>query len=96
MEDKLNLGFGFPAIVAVNNSKKKFSVMRSSFDEENIKSYVNNLLKGKESLRNLPPLPKLKTVNAWVEEPAGKTEEVDKAAGKTEEVEEAAGKTLEL
>ena len=51
--------------------------MRSSFDTENIKSFVNNLLIGKEALKNLPPLPKLKTVNAWNE---------DAAAGRSEEL----------
>lgn len=41
--------------------------MRSSFDSDNIKTFVNNLLMGKEALRNMPPLPKLKTVTAWDE-----------------------------
>ena len=77
LEDKLNLGFGFPAVIAINNSKKKFSTMRSSFDNENIKSFVNNLLIGKEPLRDLPPLPKLKTVNTWNEEvKSGKSEDL--------------------
>ena len=76
LEDKLNLGFGFPAVVAINHSKKKFSTMRSSFDTENIKSFVNNLLIGKEVLRNLPSLPKLKTVSAWNEDATGRSEDL--------------------
>ena len=50
--------------------------MRSSFDADNIKSFVNNLLIGKEVLKNLPPLPKLKSVSAWDEEATGKSEEL--------------------
>jgi protein disulfide-isomerase A6 len=76
LEDKLNLGFGFPAVVAINNSKKKFSTMRSSFDKDNIKSFVSNLLVGKEALKNLPALPNLKTVEAWNEDASGKSEEL--------------------
>jgi hypothetical protein len=50
--------------------------MRSSFDTNNIKSFVSNLLIGKEALRNLPALPNLKTVSAWNEEASGKSEEL--------------------
>lgn len=76
LEDKLSLGFGFPALVAVNYSKKKYSVMRSSFETENIKKFISSkkiffnfidLLIGKEALKNLPDLPKLKKVDAWVD-----------------------------
>jgi hypothetical protein len=42
MEEKLSLGFGFPAVVAINHSKKKYSVMRSSFETENIKTFVSS------------------------------------------------------
>jgi protein disulfide-isomerase A6 len=43
LEDKLHLSFGYPAVVAVNFGKKKYSVCRSAFGEENIKSFVNSI-----------------------------------------------------
>lgn len=65
LEDKLHLSFGYPAVVAVNFNKKKYSVCRSAFGAENIKIFVSNLLIGKEPLMNLPELPKLKSVAQW-------------------------------
>ena len=42
LEDKLSLGFGYPAVVAVSFNKKKFSVNRSAFGADNIKSFVTS------------------------------------------------------
>jgi len=42
MEEKLSLGFGFPAVVAINHGKKKYAIMRSSFGSENLKNFVSS------------------------------------------------------
>jgi len=42
LEDKLHLSFGYPAVVAINFGKKKYSVCRSAFGEANIKTFVNS------------------------------------------------------
>jgi protein disulfide-isomerase A6 len=42
LEDKMHLSFGYPAVVAVNFNKKKYSVSRSAFSAENVKTFVNS------------------------------------------------------
>ena len=36
LERQLNLGFGFPAIIAISPLKKMFATMRMSFSQDNI------------------------------------------------------------
>jgi len=36
LERALNLGFGFPAVVAISPNKNKISVMKAAFDSENL------------------------------------------------------------
>ena len=64
-EDKLHLSFGYPAVVAMNYNKKKYSVCRTAFTKENLKDFVVSLLIGKEPLMNLPEIKNLKTVTEW-------------------------------
>ena len=53
LERDLNLGFGFPAVVAISPSKKMIATMKSSFSEENVNTFVNDLLIGRGGLENL-------------------------------------------
>lgn len=65
-EEKLGLQFGFPALLVVNHGKKKYAIMKSSFDYENIKIFLNRILIGKESFYDIPSvIPKIKTVKKW-------------------------------
>ncbi len=64
-EDKLHLGFGYPAVVAINYKKKMYSVCRSSFNKDNLANFISNLLLGKEHLNKLPDGIKIKKVDAW-------------------------------
>lgn len=41
-EEKLHMSAGYPATVALNFGKKKFSVCRSAFGSSNLKSFVNS------------------------------------------------------
>jgi len=43
LEEKLSLGFGFPAVVAVNYAKKKYAIMRSSYELDNIKNFISSM-----------------------------------------------------
>jgi len=61
----LNLGFGFPAIVAISPIKKKFAVQKASFSTETLNNFMNGLLSGKESLEDLKFEIKLNKVDAW-------------------------------
>jgi protein disulfide-isomerase A6 len=65
LEDKLHLGFGYPAVVALNYNKKKYAVCRKAFTQENLSEFVSGLLRGREALMNLPELPKLKNKDLW-------------------------------
>lgn len=65
-EEKLGLSFGFPAVLVVNHTKKKYSIMRSSFVFDNIKTYLNRILIGRESFYDIPSvLPSIKKNQAW-------------------------------
>ena len=74
LEDKLHLGFGYPAVVAINFNKKKYAVCRKAFTQENLSEFVSGLLRGRESLMNLPELPKLKNRDLWDGKDAPKVE----------------------
>lgn len=65
-EEKMGLSFGYPAVLIVNHGKKKYSVMRSAYELQNLKTYYNRILIGKEAFYDIPNmLPKLKSVAAW-------------------------------
>lgn len=74
LEDKLHLGFGYPAVVALNYNKKKYAVCRKAFTQENLSEFVSGLLRGREALMNLPELPKLKNKDLWDGNDAPKVE----------------------
>jgi protein disulfide-isomerase A6 len=65
-EEKLGVTFGFPAILLVNHGKKKYTTMKTSFEYENIKGFINRVLIGKEAFYDLPSvIPLFKTVSPW-------------------------------
>jgi protein disulfide-isomerase A6 len=60
-EEALNLGFGFPCVVAIHTGKGKFSIMRSTYSKDNINKFIGDLWRGKSSLYNLrSEMPKIK------------------------------------
>jgi protein disulfide-isomerase A6 len=61
LEERLNLGFGYPAVVAINNGRKMYGVMRDSFDEKGLDRFVTGLMSGHVSLYKIVgDLPKIK------------------------------------
>merc|ERR1711862_164298 len=71
-EESMNLGMGYPTVVAVVAGKKKFSVMRRAWSKENLEGFVNGLAMNKEYFYDLRELPtKLKTVTKYVPSAAG-------------------------
>ena len=64
-ERQLNLGFGFPAVVAISPSKKMTATMRSSFSDSNIKDFCGDLLIGKGGLSKLAGAINLKKAEKW-------------------------------
>ena len=53
LERSLNLGFGFPAVVAVSPSKQKVSTMKGAFDDSNFSGFLNDLISGRTGLDDL-------------------------------------------
>jgi protein disulfide-isomerase A6 len=65
-EEKLGLGFGYPALVAVSPSKKRFAVMKGKFEAGEIEAFLNGVLRGKESTAEVKPWPmKFVKVPPW-------------------------------
>lgn len=53
LEGNLDLGFGFPAVVAVSPTKKMVATMRSSFSADNLNEFLSGVLIGKGGLAKL-------------------------------------------
>jgi protein disulfide-isomerase A6 len=67
-ESQFPLGAGYPSLLTVIPKKKKYSVMRTGqgFGAENIKSYINSLLAGRETAGDLPAvLNTMRKVDPW-------------------------------
>ena len=65
LERNLNLGFGFPAVVAISPTKKMIATMRSSFSSSNLDEFLRNLLIGKGGLENLSSAITIKKADKW-------------------------------
>jgi protein disulfide-isomerase A6 len=67
-EEKLNLGFGYPAVVAISFKKKMYGVMRDSFDSKGLDRFVTGLMSGHASLYKIQgELPKIKKAKIYEE-----------------------------
>eukprot|EP00923_Selenidium_pygospionis_P034515 GHVN01060128.1.p1 GENE.GHVN01060128.1~~GHVN01060128.1.p1 ORF type:complete len:416 (-),score=45.51 GHVN01060128.1:2065-3312(-) len=64
-EEQMHLAFGYPAVVAVNLERKKYTVHRGDFGQESIRSFITNLMTGTAPVSDLPDLKKLSIVEAW-------------------------------
>ncbi|KAF7455901.1 disulfide isomerase-related protein (provisional) [Cryptosporidium felis] len=64
-EEKLNLAFGYPAVVAINIEKQRFSTHRGSFTIESLNSFIIALSTGRVAVDNLPKLPDIVEVTKW-------------------------------
>lgn len=71
LESVLELGFGYPALVAVNVDKKVFSTLRGAYNDAGIREYLADMSRGSP----LPPLPHIQTVESWDGEEAPVVEE---------------------
>ncbi len=74
-EEALNLGFGFPCVVAIHYGKGKFSIMRANYNQKNIDGFIGDLGTGKATLynlrKNLPKIKKKKVKKTKQPEPVG-------------------------
>jgi protein disulfide-isomerase A6 len=65
LERDLNLGFGFPAVVAISPQKKMIATMRGSYAKDNVSSFLQDLLIGKGGLSKLDKEFKVKKADKW-------------------------------
>ena len=87
MEQKLNLGFGYPAVLAVlvllsthsqiSGNKGRYSVHTGSYTEHNLSVFIQGLQLGSARTRTLPELPPFVEVQPWDGEDAPVEEELD-------------------
>ena len=61
LERTLGLGFGYPAVVALSGSKKRFAIQRDAFGEMNTAKFVKDVIGGKQSTDVVETWPALKT-----------------------------------
>ena len=50
----MNLGFGYPAVVAISPAKQVFATMRGSFSKENVNSFLTGVMTGSAPVDKLP------------------------------------------
>merc|ERR1711935_170646 len=77
LERDLQLGFGFPAAVAISPQKKMIGTMRSSFSNTGINEWLNGLLSGRGGLAKLAKPLAFKKVYKWDGKDAPVIEEED-------------------
>lgn len=89
LERDLNLGFGFPAVIAISPQKKMMATMRGSFTTKDIKQFCADLMTGRARLEDLKKPFDIKRVDQWNGKDAPKIEEEpledDEPAEATEE-----------
>jgi len=64
-EDKFNLSFGYPAVIAVSPSKSRFAIMRAAFTDEGLLDFTKGVLAGKQSLNSFQEYGKISKVAKW-------------------------------
>ena len=54
LERKLNLGFGYPAVIAISPNKQEFATMRGSFSKQGMSDFLTKVIVGSAPVDKLP------------------------------------------
>lgn len=65
LEKFFNLGSGYPTVVAVSHSKKKFSVMHGAYTVDGISEFIRDLMHGFATLYDYEELPDIIEITKW-------------------------------
>jgi protein disulfide-isomerase A6 len=65
LEEAMELSFGFPALVAVSMDREAYAVLKGSFSEKGIPSFLNGVMTGRQPTTKLSQLPTVVTVTPW-------------------------------
>ena len=77
LERELNLGFGFPAAIAISPQKKMIGIMKGGYSEKGINEWLQSLLTGRGGLAKLAKPVAFKKVDKWDGKDAPALEEED-------------------
>lgn len=77
LERELNLGFGFPAVVAISPNKSKMAVMKGAFDEDKLSTFLSDLISGGVGLDDLKKKVVIKKADKWDGKDAPPLESLD-------------------
>lgn len=64
-EEKLQLAFGFPAVIAVHLQKERFGIHRGTFEGSSIKDFAKSLMLGRVPLNPWPKNLKFSKADPW-------------------------------
>lgn len=65
IESQLNLGFGFPAVVAISPNKSKVSTLKGSFSDDKLSDFLSDLMSGRVALDDLKQKLVIKKADKW-------------------------------
>lgn len=65
IERQLNLGFGFPAVVAISPNKSKVSTLKGSFSDDKLADFLSDLMSGRVALDDLKQKLAIKKADKW-------------------------------
>jgi len=65
LENRLELTFGFPGLVAVSIDRKVFTMCRTSFSVTNLEKYLTSLTTGSQQSFRLTEVPQILSVEPW-------------------------------
>lgn len=54
LERKLNLGFGYPAVVAISPNKSAYATMRGSFSKDGMSDFLVKTMTGSAAVDKIP------------------------------------------
>jgi len=64
-ENRFELTFGYPSLVAINLDRKRYVVQRGAFTAESIGEFLDGVMQGRESTVGFDELLEIKTVKPW-------------------------------
>lgn len=65
LEQVLDMTFGFPAVAAFSMDKEAFVVMRTSYNEKNVASFLHGVTSGRQRTAKVSSMPKVATTEPW-------------------------------
>lgn len=64
-ENRFELTFGYPSVVAINLDRKRYVVQRGAFSSDSIGAFLQGVLQGREATAGFEEFPELQTVEPW-------------------------------